>query len=61
MFKKLMILISVVGILMMLSSCGEKKILHCDKCGKEVSVAESSNMEEEWILFCPECGDIETE
>ena len=40
-----------------LAACGAKKILHCDHCGKEVSVKESSNMEEDWIIYCAQCNE----
>ena len=43
----------------MFVGCGKRKMLHCDECGKEVLVAESSSMEEDWLVFCDECGDIE--
>lgn len=55
--KKLIIAI-IAAVLMMslfLAGCGEKKILHCDSCGKEVKVKASSNMTEDWIILCPEC------
>ena len=43
--------------LMLLSLFGcAKKILHCDHCGAEVQVSESSNMEEDWIILCEDCN-----
>lgn len=59
--KILIIALALLSIMTVLSSCGEKKILHCDKCGKEIEVDADSNMDEDWILFCDECGDIELE
>lgn len=56
MMKKLIILLSVVALLLALAACGATKILHCDHCGKEISVKESSNMEEDWIIFCDNCN-----
>ncbi len=53
--KKLLGLTLMIALLALLSSCGEKKILHCDGCGREVEVAASSGMEEEWIVFCEDC------
>ena len=54
--KKLIVLLLVAVMLLgILSGCA-KKILHCDGCGKEVQVDESSNMEEDWLVFCEECN-----
>lgn len=36
---------------------GYTKILHCDHCGEEVEVKESSNMEEDWIIYCEKCNE----
>ena len=33
------------------------KILHCDHCGTEIKVSESSNMEEDWIIYCETCNE----
>ena len=42
------------------SACkGETKTLTCDDCGKLVEVEADSNMTDEWILFCEECGEPE--
>ena len=35
--------------------CGKTRIVHCDRCGKEITVPENSNVTEEWILFCEDC------
>ena len=33
------------------------KIVHCDRCGKEVKIAEDSQMnDEEWIIYCDDCA-----
>ena len=55
-------IVPVVAILLLafcITSCGEKKELICDSCGKTVEVAADSNMTDEWILFCKECGEPE--
>ncbi|MBQ3089662.1 MAG: hypothetical protein IJD21_03760 [Oscillospiraceae bacterium] len=39
-----------------LSGCAMKE-LTCDHCGKAVTVSQRSNMEEDWIIFCPECNE----
>ena len=49
----LLILISAV-----FSGCGSSartRVVHCDHCGKEVSVAEDSNITDDWILYCTDC------
>ena len=52
--KKLLILAAILALCLSLTACGSK-ILHCDGCGAEVQVAQNSNMEEDWIVFCSEC------
>ena len=39
----------------LLAGCGEKKIVHCDGCGKECKIAADSPMEEDWIIYCSDC------
>ncbi len=53
--KKLLGLTLILTLLALLPSCEEKKILHCDGCTREVEVAVSSGMDEEWIIYCAEC------
>ncbi len=49
------LVLSIMGILLL---CGCKtKTLHCDHCGEEVTVNESSNMEEDWIVYCETCNE----
>lgn len=55
--RTIAILAALLAVLMMFVGCGKTKILHCDHCNKEVTVEESSNMEEEWIIYCPECNE----
>ena len=55
--KKLIIIGAVAASLVLLSACGEKKILHCDACGEEVKVKASSNMEEDWLIYCEKCNE----
>lgn len=57
MLKKIVILLALVAMLLTLASCGKTKILHCDGCGTEVEVKESSNMTEEWIVYCEKCNE----
>lgn len=57
--KKILLVTLVVCMVlaMLLTGCGKTKILHCDHCGQEVKVQESSNMEESWIIYCEECNE----
>ena len=48
--KKAVLLILTVIISVSLTACGEKKILHC-----EIKVNASSEMTEEWIIYCAKC------
>ena len=57
MIKRIAVLLLVMLFLITAASCGEKKILHCDKCGAEVEVDADSNMTEDWSVFCETCGE----
>lgn len=43
--------------LLSVGACRKKsvKILHCDRCGREVEFDADSNMTEDWIIVCKEC------
>ena len=58
MIKKMILALLILGVVLSLAACGETKILHCDGCGKEVTVEASSNMEEDWLVFCADCGEV---
>ena len=53
---KKVILLLVVLCLLSCVSCAEKKVLHCDGCGIEIKVKSSSNMDEDWIIYCNDCN-----
>ena len=54
--KRLIAIALLVLSLLALSACGGKtRIVHCDRCGKEIQVAEDSNITEDWIVFCKDC------
>ena len=38
------------------TGCGTKT-LYCDGCNAELKVAKSSNMDEDWIVFCKDCEE----
>ena len=54
--KKLICILLTLSILLLLAGCGATKTLHCDSCGNEVVVKQSSNMEEDWIIYCAPCN-----
>ena len=53
--KKILLALLLVLSLLALSACGEKRIVHCDGCGKELQVNANSNMDEDWIILCEDC------
>lgn len=54
--KRIFAAMMAVLLVLALTACGVK-VLHCDACGKEVKVKESSNMEEDWIIYCEQCNE----
>ena len=38
----------------LLAGCGGR-IVHCDGCGKELRVSDSSNVDESWTILCRDC------
>lgn len=58
--KKLLCILMALSILFAFAGCAktEMKTLHCDRCQKAVEVEASSNMEEDWILYCAECDEL---
>ena len=55
--KRILALLAAVLILVtLLAGCArETKTLHCDRCGKAVTVDADSNLDEDWILYCSNC------
>lgn len=53
--KKIFCLIAIIGILFALTGC--TKTVHCDRCNKEIAVKESSDVEEDWIVYCDDCNE----
>lgn len=54
--KKFIAILLALLLTRYLCSCSAKD-LTCDRCGKSVVVSESSNMEEDWIIYCAECNE----
>lgn len=59
--KKLLLAITVLALLAGLMGCAGTKILHCDKCNKEVKVSTKSNMDEDWMIYCESCEPVISE
>ena len=55
--KKSALLFLLAALVIALGGCGKTKVLHCDYCNAEVTVKESSNMEEDWIIYCAPCNE----
>ena len=58
MFRNIVVCILILSMSFVFASCKkETKKLTCDGCGNVVEVEADSNMTDEWILFCEDCGD----
>ena len=53
--KMISLILCLLAALLLLSACGQSKIVHCDRCGKEIKLSADSNITEDWIVFCKEC------
>ena len=62
MLKRAITLLVMLTLAFCMASCAkETKELTCDGCGKTVEVDAKSNMEDDGILFCEECGEPDVE
>ena len=55
--KKLIAILLTLLFLLSLTACGPKKTVHCDACGDAVEIEASSNMTDEWIIYCGPCNE----
>ena len=53
--KRMIVIAAALLFACSLFGCAEKKILHCDGCGREVPVSTDSDMTEDWIVLCKDC------
>ena len=55
--KRFTVISLVLAMLLLTTSCGGTKIIHCDSCGAEIEVAENSKWEdsEDMGILCPSC------
>ncbi len=57
MTKRILALIALAVLLLGLAACGGTKTVHCDHCGAEIVLPQSSNIEEDWTVFCKTCEE----
>lgn len=51
-------IIMIILCLITVCGCGgEKKVVHCDRCGAEVQVKSESKVEESWTIYCDKCDE----
>ncbi len=55
--RKTVIALLLLLALLVLAGCGAQKIVHCDRCGREIRLDADSRITEEWIVFCKECEE----
>ena len=55
--KKFFAMLIAAVVVFSMAGCVATKILHCDGCNTEVRVKESSNMTEDWIVYCGPCNE----
>ena len=47
--------LTIVCLMFLLCACAESRIVHCDRCGAEITLDADSNIDEDWIVFCKTC------
>ena len=55
--KKALCIVTLAIMLFVMTGCVKTRTLHCDACKKEVTVKESSDMQEDWIIYCEACNE----
>ncbi len=53
--KKLLMIAIAAAMLFASVGCVGTKIVHCDRCGKEVKMSADSGVTEDWLICCEEC------
>lgn len=53
--KKSLVLFMTAMLAITLAGCGESKVVHCDHCGAEIKLSGSSNVDEDWTVYCDDC------
>ncbi len=55
--KKVLCFLAAACFLFSMAGCTKTKTLHCDKCNKEISVKEESDMNDDWGIYCKDCHE----
>ena len=56
--KRLVCLLLALVMALSLAGCGkEMRIVKCDGCGKDIEVEADSNITDDWIVLCDDCGE----
>ena len=53
--RKIFITIAAVCALASILCGCAARVVHCDRCGREIRVKESSAVTEDWLLYCSDC------
>ncbi len=48
---------ALLCLLSLLPGCAKSRIVHCDRCGAEITLNADSNIDEDWIVFCKTCEE----
>lgn len=51
---RLCALLAALLLSLLLAGCGGR-IVHCDGCGRELRVSDSSSVDESWTILCRDC------
>lgn len=49
--------LALLAILFCLGGCGRTRIVHCDRCGSEITLSADDKIQEDWIVFCKTCEE----
>lgn len=56
--KRIVLLMLALAMALSLCACGkEMRTVKCDGCGKDIEVDADSNMTDDWIILCEDCGE----
>lgn len=56
--KRILCLLLALAMTLSLAGCGkEMRTVKCDGCGKDIQVEADSNITDDWLLLCEDCGE----
>lgn len=53
--KRIRIGLTLLALLLLAACAKEETIVHCDGCGTELRYPASGEVNEDWIILCPDC------